>query len=224
MSELQFVAAQLVKVSVLALLVAMAMRGRLGLCWSFTLYLVAILVCNSLVTLWPGRFYTPAFWVLKQAVYDLLKMAVGVELAWRAFSMFPGAWRIARVVLVALLTASTLALTWLTPRSSYLTLWEWQPGVVTATVWLLTAIALLVVLYQIPIGEWQRAIVLGFAPYLVVFISLLSVLQRRGWKASAEIGLLDSFAYLALLLFWVRAAWRLEQQPAAEAEPARSFA
>ena len=223
MSELQWVVAQLVKVGLLALIVAMAMRGRFGVCWSFTLYVAAILVGNSLATLWPHRFYTPAFWVLKQGVYDLLKIAVGIELAWRAFSAFPGAWRVARVVILLLLTSSTVALAWLTPRSMYRNLWDWQPGVVTAAVWLLTAVALLVVLYQIPIGDWQRAIVLGFAPYLLVSVTLLNIWQRRGWQVREEIGLLDSFAYLALVLFWVRAAWRQEEPPH-EMVPVRSVA
>jgi len=223
MSELQWVVAQLVKVGLLALIVAMAMRGRFGVCWSFTLYVAAILVGNSLATLWPHRFYTPAFWVLKQGVYDLLKIAVGIELAWRAFSAFPGAWRIARVVILLLLTSSTVALAWLTPRSMYRNLWDWQPGVVTAAVWLLTAVALLVVLYQIPIGDWQRAIVLGFAPYLLVSVTLLNIWQRRGWQVREEIGLLDSFAYLALVLFWVRAAWR-QDEPPHEMVPVRSVA
>jgi hypothetical protein len=223
MSEAQWVVAQLVKVALLALLVAMAMRGRFGVCWSFTLYVAAILVGNSLATLWPHRFYTPAFWVLKQGVYDLLKIAVGIELAWRAFSAFPGAWRVARVVILLLLTSSTVALAWLTPRSMYRNLWDWQPGVVTAAVWLLTGVALLVVLYQIPIGDWQRAIVLGLAPYLLVSVTLMNIWQRRGWQAREGIGLLDSFAYLALVLFWVHAAWRQEEPPV-EMVPVRSVA
>jgi hypothetical protein len=223
MSEAQWVVAQLVKVALLALLVAMAMRGRFGVCWSFTLYVAAILVGNSLATLWPHRFYTPAFWVLKQGVYDLLKIAVGIELAWRAFSAFPGAWRVARVVILLLLTSSTVALAWLTPRSMYRNLWDWQPGVVTAAVWLLTGVALLVVLYQIPIGDWQRAIVLGLAPYLLVSVTLMNIWQRRGWQVREGIGLLDSFAYLALVLFWVHAAWRQEEPPV-EIVPVRSVA
>ena len=223
MSELQLLLAQLVKLALIVLLVGMMRRGRVGLCWSFTLYVVAIMLGNGLVTLAPDRFYTPTFWVLKQGVYDLLKMATGIELAWRAFSAFPGAWRTARVVLVVLLLASTLSLAWLTPRSSYLTLWEWQPSVATAAVWLLTAIALLVVLYQIPIGEWQRAIVLGFAPYLLVFVTLLNVLKNRGWAVRSEVGVLDSLAYLALVLYWAHAAWRREQ-PEILAAPVGSLA
>ena len=164
MTELQLLLAQLVKVGLLALLLGMMLRGRAALCWSFTFYVVAIMLGNGLVTLSPERFFTPSFWVLKQGVYDLLKMATAIELAWRAFSAFPGAWRTARVVLATILVTSTLTLAWLTPRSSFDTFWEWQPSVATAAVWLLTAIAVLVVFYQIPIGDWQRAIVLGFAP------------------------------------------------------------
>jgi len=211
MSDLQLLVAHLVKLGLVALLAGMVLRGRLGLCWAFGLYVIAILVGNTLVTLAPARFYTPSFWVLKQGVYDALKMAVAIELAWRAFAAFPGAWRTARVVLLALLATSTLSLTWLTPRSSYDTLWEWQPGIVTAAVWLLAATALLVVFYQVPIGEWQRAIMLGLAPYLLVFVTLLSVLRRQGWALRQEIGLLDSLAYLGLVLFWARAAWRKEE-------------
>jgi hypothetical protein len=223
MSEAQWAVAQLVKVAMLALLIAMAMRGRLGLCWSFTAYVVAILLGNSLSTFWPQTFYTHSFWVVKQGVYDLLKMATGIELAWRAFSAFPGAWRVARAVIVILLSVSTVALAWFTPLWSYRRLWEWQPGVVTATVWLLASLALLVVLYQIPIGEWQRTIVLGLAPYLLVSVTLMNLLERRGWQVRQQIGLLDSFAYLGLVLFWIYAAWRREE-PARAPVPVRSVA
>jgi hypothetical protein len=219
MSDLQLLVAQLVKLGLLALLMGMALRGRLGLCWSFGAYVIAILAGNTLVTLAPERFYTPAFWVLKQGVYDVLKMAVAIELALRSFAAFRGALRSARAVLVVLLGASTLWLGWLTPRSSYHTLWEWQPGVVTATVWLLAATALMVVLYQVPIGEWQRAIMLGFAPYLLVFVTLINVLRRHGWELRAEVGLVDSLAYLGLVVFWARVAWRRDA-PALVSAPA----
>ena len=67
-----------------------------------------------------------------------------------------------------------------------MTLWEWQPGVATAALWLLTATALLVVWYQVPVHDWQRAIMLGLAPYLLVFVTLIGLLQRHGWGARAR--------------------------------------
>jgi hypothetical protein len=223
MSDLQLLLAQFVKLGLITLLVGMMLRGRAALCWSFTFYIVAIMIGNGLVTLAPDRFYWGWFFVLKQGVYDLLKMVIAVELAWRAFRSFPGAWRTARLVLIGLLVTSTLALSWLTPRSSYNTLWEWQPSVATAAVWLFTSVALLVVLYQIPIGEWQRAIVLGFAPYQLVFVTLLNVLRRHGWQVRAEIGVLDALAYLAVVLYWTYSAWRRDPaQPVTV--PLESFA
>jgi hypothetical protein len=217
MSDLQLLLAQFVKLGLITLLVGMMLRGRAALCWSFTFYIVAIMLGNGLVTLAPDRFYTGWFWVLKQGAYDVLKMVTAVELAWRAFRSFPGAWRTARWVLIGLLVTSTLTLSWLTPRSSYKTLWEWQPSVATGAVWLFTSVALLVVIYQIPIGEWQRAILLGFAPYLLVFVTLLNVFKSRGWAVRAEIGVLDSLAYLLLVLFWARAAWQPEHPEPAPA-------
>jgi len=221
MTEAQWIVAQLAKVSLLALLVAMAMRGRLALCWTLTAYVVATLVGNSLATFWPHRFFTPAFWILKQGVYDSLKVGIALELAWRVFSAFPGAWRVARILIVVLLGASTVALVWLTPHSSYNNVWEWQPSVVTAQVWLFTSLALLIVVYQIPIGEWHRAIVVGFAPYLLVSVTLMNLLERRGARFRQAVGLLDSIAFVGLIMLWTYAAWR-QEEPAREAVRVRS--
>jgi len=218
MSELQVALAHAVGLAVLVLLVGLFVRGRAGLCWSFPAYALAILVGNTLATFSPDRFYTPEAWVLKQGVYDILKMAVTLELAWRAFAAFPGAMRTARLTLLALLTVSTLVLGALTPSSTYGDLWAWEPGTVTATLWLLTATALLVVWYQVPVHAWPRAIMLGLAPYLLVFVVALGVLKHHGWFPRYDwASILDSAAYLALLLFWNRVVWRRDPAGAAAA-------
>jgi hypothetical protein len=208
MSDFQLLVAHAAKLALLALLAGIVWRGRAGLCWSFGLYVLAILLGNTLATIWPSRFLNPSFWVLKQGVYDALKMAVALELAWRAFGAFPGAARTARAVIPALLALSTLALAVLTPASSYMTVWDWQPRVATAALWLLTATALMVVWYQVPVHEWQRAIMLGLAPYLLVFVGLFGLLRRHGWAFLEPIATADAIAYLGLVLFWTWAAWR----------------
>jgi hypothetical protein len=216
MSELQVALAHANRLALLVLVVGVCVRRRVRLCWSFAAYALAILAGNSLVTFWPDSFYTPSFFVLKQGVYDILKMAMALELAWRAFEAFPGAQRTARLALLALLGASTVAIAALTPSSSYNALWEYQLGTATAALWLLTGTALLVVWYQVPVHAWQRSIMLGFAPYLLVFVLALDMLKRHGWNAKEGAGILDSAAYFALLLFWNRVAWRRDQpQPAA---------
>ena len=208
MTDLQLLVAHAAKLALLALIAGIVWRGRARLCWSFALYVLATLVGNSLVSFWPSRFLTPGFWVLKQGVYDVLKMAIALELAWRAFSTFPGAARTARGVLLALLVVSTVALALLAPASSFMTVWDWQPRATTAALWLLTATAVMVVWYQVPVHEFQRAIMLGLAPYLLVFVSLFGILQRQGWGAREPIATLGTLAYLGLVLFWNWAAWR----------------
>lgn len=209
MTELQAVFSHAAKLAMVAVLAGLVVRRRVRLCWSFAAYALAALVGNSLASFWPERFFTPSFWVLKQGAYDILKVAVVLELAWRAFGAFPGAMRTARVALLALLVVSTAALAVFTPVSSYETLWEWQPGTTTAALWLLTGTALLVVWYQVPVHEWQRAIMLGLAPYGLVFMTTQDLLRRYGWDAMYTVAsILDSAAYLALVTFWAWAAWR----------------
>ena len=212
MSGPQSLLAHANKVVMLALLAVMIWRGRLGQCWAFSFYVGVALLGNTLASLWPERFFTPSFWMLKQAIYDVLKMAIGVELAYRAFVAFPGAWRSARIVLLVVLAVTTIGLACVTPRATFETLWTWQPSILTAAVWLLTATALLVTWYHLPIGEWQRAIMLGLAPYLLTFATVLRLLQRRGWTFEWT-GRCDSVAWLALMAFWVYAAWRRDGAP-----------
>lgn len=207
MSGAQLVLAHLVKGALLALLVGIVVRRRARLCWSFVGYVVVVLLGNVLVSSWPATFYTAWFWVLKQAVYDLAKVVVAVELAYRAFRAFPGARVVARAVLFGVLALSTLGIT-LTAGGSYYSRASWQPGIVAGTIWLFTATALAVAWYHLPIHPWQRAIMLGFAPYLLVLVTLLDVLARRGWALREELGMLDSAAYLVLVLWWAVSAWR----------------
>ena len=79
MTDLQLVVAHAAKVALLALIAGIVWRGRARLCWSFALYALAILLGNILVSLWPSRFLTPSFWMLKQGVYDILKMAIATS-------------------------------------------------------------------------------------------------------------------------------------------------
>jgi hypothetical protein len=213
MTSLNLVLAHAVKLALLVTIAGVLARGRARQCWGFPCYVVIVLLANSLVSFWPGRFHTPEAWVAFQAIYDLLKMAIVLELAWRSFSLFPGALRSARAVLLMLLVASTVAIAFLTPPSSYATVWDFQPSIVAGTLWLLTATALLVVWYQIPVHDWQRAIMLGFAPYLLVFVVALDMLRRHGWSAGPAAGLLDQAGYLALVAFWAWAAWRRDPAP-----------
>ena len=115
-----------------------------------------------------------------------------------------------------MLAAGTLALAVLTPSVVLPDpCGTGSPRVATAALWLLAATALMVVWYQVPVHDWQRAIMLGLAPYLLVFVTLLGLLQRQGWTDLEPITTTGTVAYLGLVVFWAWVAWRADVAPAA---------
>lgn len=218
MTPAQLLVAHAVKLMILVGLLCMVARRRHRDCWSFTAYLVTVLVGNCMTTLWPERFFNHDFYVARQGLFDLLKLLVGVEIACRVFAVFPGARRVARRVVFAVLALTTVAFALIPRYVPYATWFEWQPRIVAGTVWLFTGTALLVVWYRLPIRQWHRAILLGFTPYLLVFVSLLGVLRAHGWDLRPLLGMFDALAYLALVTWWAWEAWRPQEK--LEASPA----
>lgn len=226
MTAWQVLIAHSVKVLVLLTLAGIMARRRTRLCWSFVAYLAAILTCNSLVTFWPERFFTAKFWFLQQALYDGLKMAIAVELAYRTFQAFPGAQATARrIFFLALLVVTALAVFGVPGVASSSSpalyggnLLDWEPRVLTGTIWLLNGVALLVVWYRVPIHPYHKAILLGFVPYLLVFTTLLRLLQHYGFEILPLVQSAEPAAYMLLVAWWAYAAWAPE--PAADVSPA----
>ena len=110
MTSWQVLIAHAVKVLVLLSLAGIVARHRVRLCWSFVAYLSTIVVSNTLISVWPDTFFAPSFYLLKQSLYDCLRLAIAVELGYRTFQAFPGAQSTARRVLFALLIVTSLAL------------------------------------------------------------------------------------------------------------------
>jgi hypothetical protein len=198
--------------AMVAILAGLFVKRRLHQCLSFGVYVGVVLGCELLVMLVPDRFYTRTFWLAKQAVYDVLKVAVALELAYRVVRAFPGASRTARLSVLALLATST-AVIMSGPWGGYSTMAEWQPRIVFGVVSLFSLTALVVLWYNLPVRSWHRALLMGFSAYLLVFTVLLNVLRTHGWQMVSWLSLLDGVAYLALLIWWAYAAWAPEPEP-----------
>jgi hypothetical protein len=213
-SPAQIVLSQLVKVALLTALVGVCAKGRYRQCFAFPVYLVLVLLCDTLVSLWPGRFYVAWFWILQQSAWDLAKLAIGLELGFRLFRGFPGGRPVARLSITGVAIATTMAVLSFPAGLTYTAVvLEWHPRVLTGTIWLMTMLALLVVWYRLPVHPFQKAILMGFVPYLVVFVSLLSVLRSHGWVVRPWFNLADACAYLAASSSWAVAAWRPDRLP-----------
>jgi hypothetical protein len=194
-----------------ACLTGLFARRRQGLCVSFTLYLGAVLVSDTLVLLWPDRFHTWAFWVPKESVHNLLKFGIALELTLRTFRAFPAARRTAAGLVLAV-----LALTWFsvgpTPLGKVtgpeeLAL-ELQPYVLAGTLWLFIAISVLILWYRLPVAPLHKAVLLGFVPYLLIFTVAMNLLKAFGGNVRELVGYFKNAAYQALLLYWAYTAWR----------------
>ncbi len=190
-----------------AVLAGILRRKRVAQCIAFTLLVLASAGFTGLFLVDP-KGNTPALYLVKQGIYDSLLFAIALELSFRAFSAFRGVAGRVRFLLAFAVTASTAAIFFLTPNSPYSQFWRYQPSVTTAGIWCLTAVALLVVWYQIPIRGYLRAIILAYVPYLVVFVICVDLIGRLGWGAIPRLNILNAAAYDVMAAYWAYAAWR----------------
>ena len=213
-SALQLAMAVATKIGVAIVLIGVLRRGLHRRCWSFLVYLLAILIYSSAemagVMLygvpgleWPQWFWSWDFWHFQQTAFELVKLAVAVELGLRVVAAFPGTWRLARGLLgAALLTTTAAVMLGRAPQ---------HPLLATGTIWLFGAVSLVVVLFNLPLHAWYRALLLSFVPYLFVFSTVTGILTRRGAALATTLGSIDQVAYLVLVGWWAYAAWRAEE-------------
>lgn len=210
MNPLQLAIAHGTKLAILVVIVGILARRRQRECRSFLVYLVVIAICNTLVSFWPETFYFHSFYIRKQVAYDILKLVIALELGYAAFRSFPGALPAVRIVVLAVLVAST----WFIADSAAIETdrLPWHRPVVMGTLWLYTAVAALVLWFRIPVTFWHRAILMGFAPYLAFFTFLGGFLASHGWDAAPLFNAIEPPAYLLVMSIWGVAAWRREEE------------
>jgi hypothetical protein len=212
-SAAQFVVALAVKIGLAAVLVGMLRRGLYRRCWSLLVYLLAMLIYTGIELTgvmfydvagleWPRWFWSWEFWNFQQTTYEILNMAVAVELGVRVVAAFPGTWRLTRGLLGAALFTTTAAVT--------LSGAPQHPLLATGAIWLFAAVSLVVVLFNLPLHAWYRALLSGFVPYLFVFSTLTSIFTRRGYELAETLGKIDQVAFLVLIGWLAYAAWRAE--------------
>jgi len=204
-----------------AALAGMIVRRRVGTCWTFVVYLGVIAVADLLMLLWPDRFWRLSFFLGKEFVIHVLRFAVALELTYRTFRAFPSARATARGVLLLVLVV-TLVMVFVgtenleapdgAPTLGPL-FTRVQPRVLSGSIWLLTAIAGLILWYRLPVHPLHKAILVGLVPYLLVFSVSLNLMESRGWEVRASASYLNTVAYLLVLVYWVRAAWRPAEAP-----------
>jgi len=211
-----------------ATLGGLVVRRRVGVCWTFVVYLAVIALADLLVILLPDRFWNLRFYLGKEFAITVLRLAVALELTYRTFRAFPSARATARGVLLLVLMA-TLAIVIvgtgdlaplegapaLGPLASRV-----QPRVLSGAIWLLTAVAGLILWYRLPVHSLHKAVLVGQVPYLLVFSVSLNMLESRGWEVLPVVSYLHTVAYLLVLVYWTFTAWRPDEALAKAPPPA----
>jgi hypothetical protein len=193
----------------LTALAGLAVRGKWRASVTFFVYLTAVTGFGAAILANPS-INTPGFWLVKQGIYDALLFALSIEIGVSAVAGFPGLANRAKAWLALIVLASTGFVFVMTPTAGYAEYLRYQPAVTTAGIWCLTSVALIIVWYQLPVAPMQRAILLAYVPYLVVFVVVTDLTTRLGWTRMGELSAVRSVAYLVATAYWAYAAWRKE--------------
>jgi hypothetical protein len=217
MNALQQTIALIANALVATAVLGAVVRRRYRLWWFFTLYLATILVVEASILIAPRTFHTPEFWQAKETVIAGLRLAMAAEVGIRTMRAFPGALGTARFIVFAVLVVTLIAVATAPPSSQFRTfVGELQPRVLHGSVWMLTAIAGVILWYRLPVHPFHKAILLSYLPYVLVFSILLSYLGRAGWEPGSASQYVNQLAYVALVAYWNYVIWRRDPKPAAD--------
>jgi hypothetical protein len=189
-------------------------HGRVRYCWSFAGYLVAVFIGDVLTMAWPSVFFTRPAWAVRQLTYAGLKIGIAIQLATIVFTAFPGAKaRALRVVFIILVVTASMMVGIPAAFTFKAVALEWLPRLTSGTIWLMTGVAILAVYYRIPLDPYHRAIITGFVPYHLITVTLYDLMHHYGLGFAPRFNELQPVAYLVLVAYWVKAAWRRDVMP-----------
>lgn len=187
-------------------------RWRLSLC--FTAYVLSLFGSEFLIDVWREKFWTTDFWVLRQAVHDLLKMGVALEVGWMTFRLFPGAASAARKAalgILGIMAVATMSLPLLQLAQGWATMHiaRLHPPLLAGTIWLMTAVLAIARWYRVPVHPFHGGILGSLASYMALFSGLLTVMGWYGLETIRSLfGRVDPPAFVLMTCWWVYLAWR----------------
>jgi hypothetical protein len=164
--------------------------------------------------MWWPRFDGKTFWILRQAVYAILYLGIGLEIGWRTFRWFPGAASAARKTALAILTVSALTMisqeTWPPGWPIHLGLHLHAPAV-DGALWLMAATMVLARWYRVPLHPFHAAVLTGQVASTAFFTTIIGLYDLYAWP---WLDILRPSFYLLLWSWWAVLAWRPESQTA----------
>jgi hypothetical protein len=203
---------------VLLTLVGLVVRRHITTCPTFGLYLLVVFATDSLMLF--ESYDRMSFWLMKEIALNVLKFLVALELISRAFAAFPGAKATAYRVMGLVMGLTLLVVVWLAAgwrpeawlisdrAAATLIVSEFHTRIITGTTLLFVSIAALILWYRLPVESMQKAILIGFVPYLIFFYMTLELQTANLWPKGGWLARLGALAWPVLLGYWAHAAWQ----------------
>jgi hypothetical protein len=196
-----------------AILLGLVARRRYRACFAFTAYIASVLVLELLVAGWPARFFTWRFWVAKEAIQAVLKLAIVLEIAGRVFWPFPGARGLAGAMMVLLIVATATGLWAGEAGDAEAVARVLVPRILYGTACAFAVLLVLVLWFHIPLDPLHKAILLGFVPYLLVFTVAIQLLETFGWDVRRQASYVNNVGFFTLLGYWSTVVWARRNVP-----------
>ncbi len=190
-------------------LAGLVVRRRLHLCRSFAGLLAAVLLCNQLITHFPGTFWNSTFWTVKEGLYAGLCCATVLELALLIFAGLPRARRplLAAIAAVIVTSAAIASTTDVAPESLVNKAIAAFNG---AAAWVAAFLVAAVLYYRVPLHPFHRLVLFGLGLHLSLYSMLLAP-AAESWEAMrAWVNALGRLSDTATISLWLWAAWRPE--------------
>ena len=157
--------------------------------------------------------------MIHQVVTAALRFGVALELTYCIFGAFPAAAMTARrVMLVILVITAGTAMSLVDPERDV----HARPCRIDSTSGLGRRLDAdraggLLLWYRLPLAPLPRAILMGYAPYLLIFTIGMSLLFDSGMQHLRPwVGWVNTAAFLALIIYWSAVAWRTAPEATAE--------
>jgi hypothetical protein len=195
-----------------AALVGLIARHRTHRARTLPVLLVALVLSDCAQATWE-QANTWTFWFAKELVHAVLFLALGIEVGCRVFRPLPGARRtVVPWLLILIAVAAVLALT--LPGSGLAL--AAVPRFLLAIGLLYGGIYAILVAHMVPVDPLHKALLLGFAPYLLFNAVSWGQVSSRWEHAVANVA--NPALFVLALLALVVAAWGDEPSP--QARPA----
>jgi hypothetical protein len=210
----QIALALAVDLALLATAAALLRRGRWRLCLGFLAYVLVVTASNLAVVTWPDRFYKPWFYIVTHSAFEVARLWIALEIAYRTFAGRAGETTSARRTGLWVVGLAALVMTAARLDQGELVFNVSSPWrLLSGPLCVMLATLVVARASSVTLHPFHAALLWSLAAYLLVFEAQLRLATTYGWPVDRYLSALEPFGYLGLACWWAYAAWRRPSDP-----------